>query len=182
MPAVCKIRESVLQTVRKAVRLTYLCSQDTPDLGEIATALGCDEITPATLAGWAKEDGWEEDRLKAQGEEAALREDARRRRYAAQSSLEALHNQAVRMQRGLRPKTWEAAASVQMRCAETLRVWADQDARANVTNAEEHKTDEAPIAPIPDTWGQMTEEDWQRLAHAALAKTQEATGGSSQQN
>lgn len=177
-----KIRKAVLETVRKAVRLTYICAQDTPDLGEIATALGCDEISPATLASWAKEDGWEEDRLKAQGEEAALREHARRRKYAAQNSLEALHNQAVRVQRGLRPKSWEAAASVQMRCAETLRFWADQDAKVNVASADESKGKEPPDAPIPDTWQKMSEEDWQRLAHAALSKKHGATSESSEQN
>ncbi len=164
-------KERILDIIRRAAKLTYVHGRSQMDLGELASALNHDAISPSTLALWADEDGWEAERRAAQGGDEALREQAERQKVAARKSLESLHNQALRVQRVLKPKTWEAAAGIQMRCAETLRHWADEDMRRVAGDEHAGASKDAPAAAeVPEAWRNLTDEDWQALAHAALRK------------
>ena len=158
------IRPEVESAVRKAVMLSYVYSARQMTIEELADTLNEPTITPETLARWADADNW--DGLRAQ--KRTPQENATDRVDSCARSLQALHNRALRLQRSLRPKSWESAAMVQMRCAESLRAWSAEEAKAGDQAA---LAEQAAVRPdVPTTaWEGISDQEWQAMAHAALS-------------
>ena len=173
-----RLREDVAATVRRAAGLTFVHAAEPLSIKTLVDALDSPELTPEVLAEWAAADDWEGQRAATLDTERARQEAAERRRNACLASIEALHNQALRLQRGLRPRSWEAAATIQMRCAETLREWNEAQARAAAPEPAATAPAEAPLPA--GAWAEMSDDDWQNLAHAALSgrkrKAEDETG------
>lgn len=167
VPDTPSIRPDVLALARRAAMMTYVHAKDRLRLDEMATSLDAG-VTPAMLDKWREEDRWEEHRAEAIGAEALALSSAEHRSIEARLAVERIHNRAWNAQRALRPKSWESAVSLQLRAAETLRSWADEDVRRWKPDAGQDADSGSPVPPTPVE--ELTEEEWQQMAHAALSK------------
>lgn len=170
------IRAEVAEAVRKAAGLIYVQSEPGMTYAWLAAQLDSEAVDADVIARWAEEDCWEERRNKVFSERIAAAptppppSNAAKRAEACLKAVETLHNSAVIARRQLRPKSWEQAAMVQLRCAEALRHWSHQDEAKDAASKSTADTGKPPAIPADSVFN---EEQWQDLAHVALKRRNE---------
>lgn len=172
------IRAEVAEAVRKAAGLIYTQAPRGMTYDWLAAQLDNEAVDSEVIARWAEEDCWEQRRAKITGERMAAASvelpaptDAAKRAEDCLKAVKSLHNDAVLARRKLRPKSWEQAAMVQLRCAEALRHWSLEEERQDDNKRDDNKRDAAAGGPpVINADKVLTEEQWQDMAHVLLAK------------